>query len=119
MSEAATQPGSGGAAGPLVTTIECGETLDVARVAAFRDQLQETLRLHRQLGAAMEGGHEVVLAADRLTRIDAAALQLLVAYFHAARGAKLSVRWASTPEPLRRAAALLGLSDELTFNDRH
>jgi anti-anti-sigma regulatory factor len=75
----------------------------LAAQAVVKAQLQETLP-----------GHEVVLDASRLERIDTAALQLLVLFRRELESRGGALRWRGVNQVLVEAASLLGL--ELLLN---
>lgn len=83
--------------------IRCGDILDISKAADF----------HQELKVALGKGSEVVLDAAEVERIDAAALQLCIAFFHAAAARKVHARWQTPSIALIKAAGLLGLSREL------
>ena len=85
------------------THIDCGEVLDIASVAAFRDQCL----------AALETKQDVTLKADELERADTAALQVLAAFFQDAAAQEQNVQWQAPSEVLQESAALLGLTEQL------
>jgi len=84
-------------------SVEFGDTLDISKAAEF----------HQQLQSALGKGGEVVLDASELGRIDAASLQLCVAFFADAAARKVTAKWHSPSEALVRSASLLGLSQQL------
>jgi len=92
-----------------VTQVDCGDILDISRVGEF----------HSQLTAALGKGGEIVIDAAELGRIDAAALQLLTAFFQDAAARKVTAKWNTPSDALIRSAGLLGLSTELGLPDRN
>ena len=82
------------------TTVSCGESLDIRNVDEFRQQLKD----------ALDAGAPVVMAADAVERADAAALQLLCAFFLDAKHKGIEVRWEQPAEALVSAASLLGVA---------
>ena len=88
-------------------TVECGDVLDISKVAEF----------HQQLKTALGKGGEVVLDAAELTRIDATSLQLCTAFFNDAAARKVTAKWRSPSDSLIKSAGLLGLSRQLGLPD--
>jgi anti-anti-sigma regulatory factor len=88
-------------------TVDCGDILDISKVAEF----------HQQLMAALGKGGEVILDAAELTRIDATSLQLCTAFFHDAAARKVTAKWRSPSDSLIKSAGLLGLSHQLGLPD--
>lgn len=87
---------------PGAAALDLGTELDITMVAA----------LHERLSAAVADGEAVVLDGTRLERADAAGLQLLLAFDRAAAS---GWTWAggAAPEPVRAAAATLGVTATL------
>jgi len=83
--------------------VVCADVLDIAHATEF----------HQALKNALGKGGVVVLDGAGIERIDAAALQLCVAFFHEAMARKVQAKWLTPSEPLIRAAGLLGLKDQL------
>ena len=84
-------------------TVQCGDVLDIAKVAEF----------HKQLKSALGKGGEVVLDAAELTRIDVTSLQLCAAFFNDAAARKVTAKWRTPSDSLIKSAGLLGLSRQL------
>lgn len=82
--------------------VALGEMLTIEQAAAMHAELG------RHLGAA-----SVALEAGALQRVDAAGLQLLVAFTRAATGRGTKVEWRSPSTALREGARRLGLSGAL------
>lgn len=80
-------------------TVDLGPTLDITMVAELHGRLRELL----------ETPGEVSLDAGELERVDAAGLQLLVAFTEHARSAALRVRWLGVSPCLEESAVLTGL----------
>ena len=89
-----------------VMVIECEESLDVSLLEDYRALLQQ----------ALEQGQPIVLDANKLERIDGAALQLLHAFVKKADASGIDLRWQSPSEALRKAADLLGLRSALRLD---
>lgn len=83
--------------------IECNEALDVAVVSDFKALLQQ----------ASGQNTPIVLDAAQVKRIDAAALQLMTAFFLEARESGLNVTWRNPTEALKYAANMTGLNEVL------
>jgi anti-anti-sigma regulatory factor len=77
--------------------------LDVARARTTYDQLNQ----------ALDQALPLELHAAKLERLDAAGLQLLVAFCHAARKLGLNPQWRSTSSALRSSADSLDLAKVL------
>ncbi len=92
-----------GAGGGNEISVNCGDTLDISKAAEF----------HQKLKSALGKGGEVVLDASELVRVDAASLQLCVAFFADAAARKVNAKWQSPSDALVRSAGLLGLSKQL------
>ena len=75
------------------------EIVDISGISAFRSQLLEVL----------QGDKPVQLIAEKVERIDTAALQVLSAFFQEARSLDKSVGWQNPSEALCYSARLLGL----------
>jgi anti-anti-sigma regulatory factor len=85
------------------TEVVFGRTLDASRVRAA----------YRHLDDVLNRGSPVELHAAGLDRIDAAGLQLLLAFVHAARTRGLKREWRSVSPALSASGELLGLSGAL------
>ena len=85
------------------TQINCGDVLDIASVAAFREQCLEALDTKRK----------IVLKASELERVDTAALQVMAALFQDAKVQQQTVECQAPSDVLCQSAALLGLTDLL------
>jgi ABC-type transporter Mla MlaB component len=70
---------------------------------------------YETLNEALTRALPVELNTGQLERVDAAALQLLVAFRQAARERGLSFQWRELSPMLRSSAELLGLKDVLEF----
>lgn len=82
------------------------ENLDVSAVRA----------LHAQLGSLLTRGAPVVLDGSAVSRIDAAALQLMVAVFTRAAAYGIPVQWQAPSAAVTSAADLLGVSRHIGLN---
>ena len=89
--------------------IDCGEILDIAKAGDF----------HQQLQSALGKGGEITLDGANIDRIDAAGLQLCLAFFRAASARKVKANWQAPSSALIRSAGLLGLSRELGLPDKN
>jgi anti-anti-sigma regulatory factor len=67
--------------------------------------------LYSELNGVLADPAPVVLDAGQVERVDAAAIQVLVAFVRAARAAGLKPRWHAVSDAVREAASLLGLDD--------
>jgi len=84
------------------SAVQLGETLTIEQAAT----------MHAELGRRL-GAKNVVLDAGRLTRVDAAGLQLLAAFLRAAEGHGTGVEWRAPQPALRESARRLGLEGAL------
>ena len=75
--------------------------------------ISEVRALYQQLGRVLSYQAPVVFAADKLERIDGAALQVLAAFCHNARQRGLAVQWRAPSIDLQQAAQWLGLESTL------
>lgn len=85
------------------TVITCEPTIDINYVAT----------LYEHLKGALNANHEVEIHAGEVTKVDAAILQLFLAFTLEAKIAGLSVTWVSASEAFIAAADLLGLAVEM------
>lgn len=86
--------------------IRCGTVFDISLAGQKYAELAEVLK---EPGA-------VQLSARELQKIDAAGLQLLVAFFREAEKLQKDVSWLDTSEVLVDAARLLGLDTQLQID---
>lgn len=84
-------------------TVDLGTTLDITMVA----------EMHKCLREHLETAGDVSLDAGEIERLDAAGLQLLVAFAEHARSAGLRVRWLGVSPSLEESAAISGLGNLL------
>lgn len=89
------------------TNFQLPESLEISRIGELTQQLSGL--------DGSSGG--VVLDGSLVTRIDTAAMQLLLAFWrkHAESGGK--IRWHAPSEALRRAACLLGMDTVIGITD--
>ena len=83
--------------------IDCGTSLTIDRAEEFLGRLQ----------CVPEGLGNVTLRTEVLERVDAAGLQMLIAFFKEARTRGMTVSCGQPSKVLIEAARLLGLSEEL------
>ena len=86
-----------------VTLIECEPTVDIS-VAE---------ELYQHLEKALEQQHVVEIDAKEVERVDAAILQVFLAFIKHAEQVGLSVTWKSMSGSMFNSIKLLGLVDEL------
>ena len=86
-----------------VQMIKCQHSLDISVVATLGDELK----------VALDSGQAVQLQANEVAKADAAALQLLCAFFLDAQVHGINVEWIDPSDELRRAASATGLSEHL------
>jgi anti-anti-sigma regulatory factor len=89
--------------------ITCAEVMDIASAAEFQAVLLK----------ALASKQNVLLDASQVQRADAAALQLLSAFFQDANTQKKSVEWKAPSEAFCRSATLLGLTGMLSLEIHH
>ena len=85
------------------TVITCEPTIDINYVGTLYDHLKQ----------ALEAKHEVEIHAGEVTKVDAAILQLFIAFVLEAKNAGLIVTWMSVSEAFVTSADLLGLVVEM------
>ncbi len=83
--------------------LECSEVFDIALVTDFKAMLQQAVNVKKP----------IVFDATTVERIDAAALQLLAAFFIDAEHTQTHISWRNPSEVLCSAAELTGLSEVL------
>ena len=83
--------------------IDCSDCLSVSLVADFKPILSQ----------AASQNLPIILDASELERIDAAAVQLISAFFIEAKESGLDISWRNPTESLRYASELIGLKDVL------
>ena len=88
-------------------TINCGEALTIAHVATINQQLRK----------ALEKSSTIEVVADAVEKVDTAGLQLFVALFKELEKVGGHVVWRSPSNVLTDAAATLGLTSYLAFDD--
>ena len=77
--------------------------------------ISEARALHEALGPLLSLQTPVVFHADRLERIDTAAMQVLASFCRTARQRRLALTWHAPSASLREAANLLGLESAFGF----
>ncbi len=75
--------------------------------------LREAAVLQALLVSTISPTSSVIVEGGAVTRIDAAALQLLAAFARRERAAGRQVEWQSASDDLNKASAMLGLSEVL------
>ena len=85
------------------TVITCEPAIDINYVAT----------LYKHLKSAIAEKHEVEIHAGEVTKVDAAILQVFLAFSLEAKNLGLIVNWVSVSEAFRVSADLLGLVTEL------
>jgi phospholipid transport system transporter-binding protein len=91
---------------PGVGVITLDDVLDIAGAARLRDRFLQ----------ALDADGALIVEAGGVEHVDAAGVQLLYAFDHAARMAGRDVAWRSVSAALREAVVVLGLGDELRFS---
>lgn len=86
-------------------SLALGESLDISGAEKLRNRLQK----------ALAAGRPVRLDTAKLSRIDTAALQLLVAFVREMRANGFDVAWRQPGAALYEAAQLLGLGEALAL----
>lgn len=87
--------------------INCQDSLDISIVGSLGDELK----------VALDTGHPVQLQANEVCKADAAALQLLCAFFLDAQAHGINIEWINPSDELRRAASATGLSQHLSLQE--
>ena len=88
---------------PRVHTLELPARLDIAAVGGLKHLLD----------AALASAQPPTLDASRVEHVDAAGLQLLLAFQHANSAGGASATWRDPSPALIEAAALLGITEAL------
>ncbi len=79
------------------------DTLDITMAATYHEKLTEMLNKYKSI--ALNGGE--------IDRIDGAGLQMLAAFFIAAKSLNISVKWQACSDILKKSADLSGLTGSL------
>ena len=90
-----------------VQVINCQDSLDISVVGTLGDELK----------VALDSGQTVQLHANEVGKADAAALQLLCAFFLDAQVHGINIEWIEPSDELRRAASATGLSTHLGLQE--
>jgi len=77
--------------------------------------ISEARALHEALGKLLPQQTSIVFHADRLERIDTAAMQVLASFCRIAHQRRLALTWQAPSASLREAAHLLGLESAFGF----
>lgn len=85
------------------TVVDCGASLDISQAMA----------LHTRLTQLLTSGIPIIFNAREVRRVDTAMLQMLTAFFRAARTQGITVAWREPSDILRDGSRLLGLAEEL------
>jgi ABC-type transporter Mla MlaB component len=86
-----------------MTVVNCEPTVDITVVEELFGHLKK----------ALEEKHVVEIEGAQIERIDGAVMQLLAAFFRAAKQSGIQVSWKTSSEALQKAAQLLGLTEVL------
>ena len=89
--------------------IVLGESVEIANIGVLQQQLEDALKVEQST---------LLLDAGQVSRIDAAALQLLAVFYREARVQGYSVRWQNPSAAMSRAAAWIGLADWLELGQQ-
>ena len=87
------------------TVITCEPVIDINYVATLYGHLKD----------ALNANHEVEIHAGEVTKVDAAILQVFLAFSLEAKNIGLVVNWVSVSEAFRISTDLLGLTMELAL----
>jgi len=87
--------------------INCHGSLDISMVGTLGDELK----------VALDSGQTVQLQAGEVAKADAAALQLLCAFFLDAQVHGIDIEWIDPSDELRHAASATGLSEHLGLQE--
>lgn len=88
--------------------INCQESLDISVVA----------NLGTELKVALDSGQSIQLQANEVSKADAAALQLLCAFFLDAQTHGIHIEWLDPSDALLEAASLTGLTEHLGLKEK-
>jgi len=88
--------------------IDCQDSLDISIVADLGNELK----------VALGSGQAVRLQAADVGKADAAALQMLCAFFLDAQVHGINVEWLDPSEELRAAASISGLDEHLGLKEK-
>lgn len=83
------------------------DTTHVALEAALG--IADARALHEKLGVVLAAATSVVMDGGRVERLDAAAMQVLACFCHAARERGIALTWQNASSGLQQAVRLLGL----------
>lgn len=89
------------------TWITLEDTLDIGNVADLINSIK----------IAVKRKPPIVIDAGNVSRIHAAAMQVLLAFVYALNEKETSYRWQQPSEVLQSAAAILGLEQELNLDN--
>lgn len=97
----------GNAVMPDSVTIDLGEMLDISFAA----------KLHAQLKDETQNSTSVTLVSDKLARIDASCLQVLVSFTNYAKENGIKIHWDNPGQILSDSARLTGLTKMLEVSN--
>lgn len=89
------------------SSVECGVSMDIASIHEMKETLEKALHSDDPV---------LFLNADQVERADAAALQLLAAFFDDAHKVGFNIQWHKPSAALQRSVSLLGLNEQLELN---
>lgn len=93
---------------PPQFSIVLSESVEISNIGVLQQQLEEALKVEQSI---------LILDAQRVSRVDAAALQLLAVFYREARAQGYSVRWQNPSSAMRHAVAWLGLAGWLELKN--
>jgi len=91
-----------------IIQIDLSATVDISGVSELAKKL---------LDATRQADTEVQINSESVTRIDAAAMQMLAAFFKFAKALGYKVSWQNVSDQLKTAADLTGMTDPLFLAD--
>jgi ABC-type transporter Mla MlaB component len=90
------------------SSVICGEVMTISHAA----------ELHQQLRNALEQSTTIELVADKVEKVDTAGIQLLIALSRELDKVGGSILWKDPSAVLLQAAATLGLTSYMKFDQR-
>ncbi len=86
-------------------TIILDEIFDINKVSDYYELFNQLLNNEKN----------IIINAESVQRVDGAALQLLVAFFHEAESLSVNISWKGVSTAFREAAEILALTESLSL----